>query len=105
MGVACAARCADDDALPDVAAEAGCDVDSARAIERMGGDGYLTTAGQSEKQLAASGLAYTVLRLGALTDAAGMIPVSAPKAVRMCTCREASWQLRAESDLQIWCWT
>eukprot|EP00966_Prymnesium_polylepis_P319021 7368397-Prymnesium_polylepis.1 len=52
MGVACAARCADDDALPDVAAEAGCDVDSARAIERMGGDAYLATAGQSEKELA-----------------------------------------------------
>ena len=32
--------------------------------------------GRSEGELAASGLPYTVLRLGALTDDAGMVPLA-----------------------------
>lgn len=74
MGVACAASCA-----PFADAESSpreCDADAMRALERMGGAAILQAVRQSEEELAASGLPYTVLRLGALTDDAGMMPLA-----------------------------
>lgn len=74
MGISCAASCApstDPESSPRE-----CDADAMRAIDRMGGPAILATVGESEEQLASSGLPYTVLRLGALTDDAGMIPLA-----------------------------
>ena len=74
MGIACAASCgpsADPESSPRE-----CDADAMRAIDRMGGSAILAAVGESEEQLASSGLPYTVLRLGALTDDAGMIPLA-----------------------------
>ena len=74
MGIACATSCgplSDGESSPRE-----CDADAMRAIDRMGGAAILKAVGNSEEELAASGLPYTVLRLGAITDDAGMIPLA-----------------------------
>ncbi len=66
LGVSCLARCAEEAA----------DADAAWAVARMGGAEALAAADVHEATLRASGVPSTIVRLGALTDDAGGIPLA-----------------------------
>ena len=91
MGVSCMERCAtaendvdssfgcgltdaaDDEDVEGRGAAARCDLEAEAALEKMGGRATLYGKLMCERALATSGLPHTILRLGALTDDAGMM--------------------------------
>ena len=93
MGVSCMERCAttendvassfgygltdaaDDEDGEGRGAAARCDLEAEAALEKMGGRATLYGKLMCERALATSGLPHTILRLGALTDDAGMVPL------------------------------
>ena len=66
MGVTCAARC-DADA---------CDIDESWAVERMGGGRAMAAAMEHEAAMKRTKVPHTIVRLGALTDGAGNVPLA-----------------------------